>query len=180
MWLFKKSPQELLEEKYLELIERNWVDNIELNPHWCSSWYGTCYSGIIRWVEWVWIFVYREDYYETNYSYWWKVWKVESEYLAEKVFKIIDKIYKEEQDNIRKEEERKAQEAKEEEQRAKDREFIEEYSRLSWVTGEFSKQFKLLDEIEYLWKKQVKLLEEWEENKNLIYKKREQFYSLTQ
>lgn len=133
---FKKSPQELLEEKYLELIETNWVDKIQINPPWFNYYDKTYYSGVIRWVKWVWILVYQEAHedwtydsygwwHKISYSYWWSVWKIESAYLAEKVYKIIDRLYQEERDKIRQENERRKQEVEEERQQAKDIEIIE-------------------------------------------------------
>ena len=109
----------------------------------------------------------------------WSVWKIDgSSEFAEKVWAKMNRLYMDEQMKA-KEEHVRLQEKLEEEKRLKqDQLFIEEYNRLSGSTWEFNKQFKLLKEIDELWKKQVELLKKWEENKNLIYSKREEFYSL--
>lgn len=194
MWIFnfKKSPQELLEEKYLELIDTNGVDLLQINPPWFHFSDKTYFSWNIRWVKWVGILVYRAEFeipcygpnqytmdYEVEYSYGWSVWKIDgSSEFAEKVWAKMNRLYMEEQTKV-KEEHARLQEKLEEEKRLKqDQLFIEEYNRLSGSTWEFNKQFKLLKEIDELWKKQVELLRKWEENKNLIYSKREEFYSL--
>ncbi len=191
MWLFsfKKSPQEILEDKYLELIEINGIDKLHMNPPWFDHSDYIYYSGVIRWVQNVQILCSRrssEEYsynshsYNYTYIYHVAIWKIESKsYFAEKIWKKMDGLYTEQKREIEEERARIQKETEEANALAKDKVFIEEYNRLCWNTWEFNKQFKLLDEIESLGKEQIKLLEKWEDNKNLIYTKREQFYSLT-
>lgn len=202
MWLFsfitdtvtsKKSPQEILEDKYLELIDTNGIDKLQKNPSWFNYSDKTYYSWVIAWVKWVQILVYCEiketmwwyDAYscyktDTSYYYWWWIGKIECSWdFAEKIWNKMNNLYYAEESKKKEEAERIKEKAEEANRLAKDKIFIEEYNRLCWSTWEFNKQFKLLDEIESLGKEQIKLLEKWEENKNLIYEKREKFYSLT-
>lgn len=190
MWLFNftKSPQELLEDKYLELIDSHWVGTIERNPMPYQFLDKTYYRCTIKWVK-VPILVSERCYegysygkleYRNTYSYEVEIGKVMTSWAyAEKVYKKIHSLYEAELEAHRAEQLRINEEAKEKAQQKKDKEFIKEYNKLCWATWEFNKQFWLLDEIEKLWKEQLELLKKWETNKNLIYKKREQFYSLT-
>lgn len=195
MWLFsfKQTPQEILEDKYLELIETNGIDKLHMNPPWFRYEDKTYFSGVIRWVQNVQILCNRRTsvHMSYDYGYSWRVeseehiyhvaiWKIESTwYLAEKIWRKMSELYTEQQKEIERERDRLNKEREEANALAKDKIFIEEYNRLCWSTWEFNKQFKLLDEIESLGKEQIKLLEKWEDNKNLIYEKREKFYSLT-
>lgn len=192
MWIFsfKKTPEEILQDKYLELIEVNGIDKLQYSPPWFRYEGKEYFSGNISWVQWVWILVWREwrttcNYSSmgseetTTYTYGWSIWKIEcSSSFAEQVWDKVYKTYQVRQEELKEENERSRKKQEEELQLKKDKMFIEEYNRLCWSTWEFNKQFKLLDEIESLGKEQIKLLEKWEENKELIYKKREQFYSL--
>lgn len=193
LFSFKKSPQEILEDKYLELIETNGIDKLTQNPPWFHYWDKTYYSWSITWIKWVNILIYCEiretmwwydgyGWYKSDISYYygWWVWKLECSWVfAEKVWKKLNTLYYAEEAKKKKEAERIKEEQEEANALAKDKIFIEEYNRLCWSTWEFNKHFKLLDEIESLGKEQIKLLEKWEDNKNLIYEKREKFYSLT-
>lgn len=191
MWLFsfKKSPQEILEDKYLELIETNGIDKLVQNPPWFNYSDKTYYSGVIEWIKWVQILCYKKeheeygysthDYITTSYSYHVWIWKIESSSsFAEKIWNKMNELYYQKQKEIKEEQERIKEETEEANRIAKDKIFIEEYNRLCWITWEFNKQFKLLDEIESLGKEQIELLEKWKANKELICEKREQFYSL--
>lgn len=194
LFSFKKSPQEILEDKYLELIDTNGVDELFQNPPWFHYSWKTYYSGVIIWEYPIEIFCHRredesysyESYgyqshsYDITYSFNARVGKIESSSeFARKVWVRMDKLYNKLQEEIKEEQERIEKETEEVEALAKDKVFIEEYNKLCWSTWEFNKHFKLLDDIESLGKEQIKLLEKWEENKNLIYEKREKFYSLT-
>lgn len=194
MWIFsfKKSPQEILEDKYLELIDTNGIDKLHKNPPWFPYMDKAYYSGVINGVKWVRILCYQQEHEEWQYdsygwgtktSYTYHVWigKIESSSsFAEKIWRRMNALYTEQQQARKQEQERLKKEKEEADTLAKDKIFIEEYNRLCSTTWEFNKHFKLLDEIESLGKEQIKLLEKWEENKNLVYKKREQFYSLSQ
>ena len=183
-WTTKqKTPEELLQDKYLELIETNQVEVNFRGIYWWNV-----YEGNILWLNVNFIvkleeheeYPYFDEDYRTTYTYSWIIGKVQYSDcdFGETIYKRISSIYEKQQKEIEEERERKAKADQEEIQRKKDIEFMEEYKRLCGSSKEFSKHFELLDKIEALWNSQIQLLTEWEDNKNQIYKYRKEFYSL--
>jgi len=137
---------EILEDKYLELIDTNGIDKLHKNPPWFEYNDRTYYSGVITWVKWVQILCHRKESEEyrfdsyggsTTTSYTYNVWigKIESTgYFAEKIWKKMDALYTEQQQALEQERERVNKEREEANALAKDKIFIEEYNRLCWVT----------------------------------------------
>lgn len=184
-WNKEKTPEELLKEKYLEVMKQQWVIVEDLYSNDAGiriQWkiYGTeVQFSIRRWEEKKYVDFHWESY-KMIYYYYWTVWKIQFSGgdFWESIWEIVYNEYLKQKEEKEKENERISRQIAEEEQRKKDAEFMEEYERLCWSSKEFSQHFKLLEKIENLWKSQVNLMKQWEENQQEIYNTRKEFYSL--
>jgi len=175
-WTTKeKTPEELLKEKYLELIRTN---------GFLIVWdYQDTISWEIRWVDVTFISKYEEKKWwdgsiiETITTTIGKIQESDTEF-ARKIWYFAYNQNERDREIKKKEQIRKLELEKAEEQRKKDAEFMEEYKRLCWSSKEFSEHFKLLEKIENLWKSQIQLLNQWEKNQQEIYNTWKEFYSL--
>lgn len=190
-----KTPRQLLEDKYRELIETNWVSwSYEISRYDDNQ---RTYAWIINWtdIKIIWNTLYsRETLNPDDYSYKWEyewttkiigceVWVFTlddiSRFAMKKLINQIDED--KEKARVKKLEEEALREWIEEEQKRmeEDRKFMEEYNRVSWISNEFNPQFKILWEIEVLGKTQEQILTQWNDNNNKILSKRDEFYNLT-
>lgn len=171
----EKTPEELLKEKYLELIRNNGVlivwdykDTISWEIKWIDV------TFITRWEEETWWNGEKKETITTTIG---KIQETDTEF-ARKIWYFAYHQNERDKEFDKQEQRKKLELEKAEEQRKKDAEFMEEYKRLCWSSKEFSKHFKIIEKIEELWKTQVTLMKQWQENHDEIFRLRKEFYSI--
>lgn len=192
---FTNDVEKALFLKYVELGERNWWtvtyrmvkdwNNIFI-PNQESSHYNNrerIYIHIIWVDECTWT-AYREwdNGYEKSD---WKdlIFDVIENHIVVKHLINIAVEYQDKQDAITKALEKEKEERERIEMKNKEeQEILEKYtkriSELNWIPNEFNPQFKILREIENIWKLNVELMDNWKSNIDKIYKLRNEFYKL--